>query len=185
MYWLVKNWKIETFYKNLPKSNQQISWLDKLSDIKLRELWYYKVIWTSLPLKDYETYWATTYTIWTEYIEEVKEIITTPLEDYKASKIAEQSKRTNTTILASYSYEEQLNTNRELWKLQDQFNQSQTVDITRLTELRSIDTWIEWERAKYRTRRDEINLCNTQEEVYNLIQQYNGIDNTTDSWLTS
>lgn len=181
MYWLVNNNEIVEFYRNLPKSNKQISWLDKLSDEKLRVLWYYKVIWNSEPLKDWQTYWKTTYNIWEEYIEEVKEIIDEELEDYKAMKIEEQSKRTQNIILSEYNEIYQLNINRELWRLQDEFNRNWTTNQTRLEELKAIDMWIEEQRALYQTRKLEINACATQEEVFNYVQNLSV--NTEELWV--
>ena len=92
MYWIVKNWEIQEFIRQLPKSTKKISWLNKLSDDKLRELWYYKVVWNSEPLKEWQSYWQATYDIWEEVITETKEIINQSLDSFKEKKIKEQIK---------------------------------------------------------------------------------------------
>jgi hypothetical protein len=169
MYWIVKNGEIIEFIKTLPTSTANISWLDKLPEDKLRELGYYKVIWASEPLQEWQSYWQASYEIWEEYITETKEIINQSLEDFKTKKIWEQSQRTNQVILDEYSYEDQLNINRELWTLQDKYNATWEVNIERVMELRWMNEWIETQRAEYQTLKQSILWATTYEEVISLI----------------
>ena len=169
MYWIVKNWEIQEFIRQLPKSTKEISWLNKLSDDKLRALWYYKVIWNSEPLKEWQSYWKATYEIWTEVITETKEIINESLDSFKEKKIKEQSKRTKNEILSEYNEIDQLNLNRELWYLQDKFNSTWEVNIERLTEIKTINEWIESKRAEYHYLKESILNASNYEEVIDLI----------------
>ena len=169
MYWIVKDWIITEFIRQLPKSTKEISWFDKLSEDKLREYWYYKVVWNSEPLQEWQSYWQASYEIWTEYITETKEIINQSLDSFKNRKIQEQSNRTQTEILAEYSEIDQLNINRELWTLQDKYNQTWEVNVERLTELRAMNEWIETKRAEYQELKQAILEAITYEEVISLI----------------
>ena len=169
MYWIVKNWKIQEFIRQLPKSTKNISWLNKLSDDKLRELWYYKVVWNSEPLKEWQSYWQATYEIWTEVITETKEKVNEKLDSFKQKKIQEQSKKTQTEILSEYNEIDQLNLNRELWRLQDDFNKTWEVNTEKLTELKEIDIWIETKIAEYQYLKESILNANAYEEVIDLI----------------
>ena len=63
MYGYVKSWEIQEFHRTLPKSTSSISWLDKLSNAKLIELGYYKVIGNSPALKEWQSYGKIAYDI--------------------------------------------------------------------------------------------------------------------------
>ena len=87
MYWLVKENEIIQFYKILPKSYLNISWFDKLTKEELLNYWFYKVIWWSETLQDWQFYWKATYQIWEMEIIEQKEIINIDIEQFKKDKI--------------------------------------------------------------------------------------------------
>ena len=169
MYWIVKNGEIIEFIKTLPTSTANISWLDKLPEDKLRELGYYKVIWASEPLQEWQSYWQASYEIWTEYITETKEVINEELESFKNKKIAEQSEKTKQIILSKYSEIEQTNLLREGMRLQFNLNTWQEVDIERVVYIQSVDNWIEEQRANYKELKQSILEAESYEEVISLI----------------
>ena len=173
MYGLVINGEIKQFYKTLPKTSSTISGLDKLSEDKLRQIWYYKVIWASEPLEEWQSYWKTSYEIWTEYITETKEIINQSLEDFKNKKIKEQSDRTHQEILKEHSLEDQSNKTAEAtsiiwWVLwQKRYYTQEELDV--LWSYEEQKKWIETKRAEYQTLKWAILEATTYEEVISLI----------------
>lgn len=166
MYWKINDkWEIVELIRQLPKSNINISWLDKLSKEELIELWYYEVVWVSEPLKEWQTYWEPTYTITETNIEERKEVINKSLEDYKKEKINSLSERCNSEILNKYSYETQTNLLRESMRLQFALNMWREIDNNGVAYIANVDAEIEAMRNEYRTQKETINWLESYEEI--------------------
>lgn len=165
MHWLIEKWKIVEFYRTLPKNTKQISWLNKLTKKKLVDLWYFTVVWKSKILKDWQTYWNSTYTIKKKYIKEVKEIINTDLKKYQESKIDIEREKCRKLIIDEYDEDNQRNILMSL-------------DNNEITEMNNKITTI---RDDYNIRKNSIYICSTQEEVYNLTLTYNELDKQWDN----
>ena len=169
MYGYVNNWEIQEFHRTLPKSTSSISWLDKLSNAKLIELGYYKVIGNSPALKEWQSYGKATYNIKDDYIEETKEVVDMDLQEFKDKKIKEQSEQCQRDIYDKYSKEDQANLTRKALYMQDKRNKGEEVDGTAIQELRDANSRIENRRKEYAKLKESILNASSYEEVISLI----------------
>jgi hypothetical protein len=99
---------------------------------------------------------------------ESKEIVDIPLEEYKERKIRELSQRTQATIYDRYSEQEQTNLIREGLRLQNMSLQGLEVSQERVQAVMEADMWIESERAKYRTIKEQIQEATDYNVIYEL-----------------
>ena len=161
MYWIIKDWEIKDFIRQLPKSTSSISWLNKMSDDKLRELWYYKVIWNSLPLEEWHSYWKSSYEIWKEYIIETKEIINEDLKQFKQRKISELKVRYKNEIETEYPDYKQRNV--WMWIYSEKENKK-IIEFIKLK--RDEVNWICSDIEKAKDYKEVISLITKQEEIW-------------------
>lgn len=109
MYWKIENWKVVEFFRELPKIIGNTSLWKNPSNETLKEFWILPVIWIAQPLEEWQSYWAKTYNILADKIEEDKEVIDESLEEYKAKKIKGLSEKCRADIVAEYSEDHQRN----------------------------------------------------------------------------
>lgn len=109
MYWKIENWKVVEFYRELPKVIWNTSLGKNITNEELKEFWILPVIWITKPLEEWQSYWEKTYNILEDIIEEDKEIIDEPLENYKKNKIHILSDRCRADIIKEYDEDDQRN----------------------------------------------------------------------------
>ena len=172
MYAIVKNWEIQEFLRTIPSSTATISGLDRLSDVELLSLWYYKVIGASQPLKEWQNYWQPSYKIGDDNVIETKEIVDMSLEDYKIKKINNASQACQSNILKEFSEIDQLNLLKESMRRQYVLNMWWEVNNERVQYLLQSDQRIEDRRSEYKVIKESIQNANSYEEVQSIYNEY-------------
>ena len=171
MYWKIENWKVVEFYRQLPRVIGNTSLWKNITNEKLKEFWILPVVWNSPVLEDWQSYWDKSYNILEDKIEEVKEVVDEPLEDYKAKKIKTLSKRCRADIIAEYSEDDQRNATARATELLDK-----KIDWTiteeekeELNEIKQIKVFIDTRLWEYHNQRDDITWLDTYKEVKDYV----------------
>ena len=182
MYWKIENNKVVEFYRQLPKVIGNTSIGKNITNEELKEFWILPVVWIAEPLEEWQSYWAKTYNILEDRIEENKEVIDESLEDYKARKIKQLSDKCKADIIAEYNEDDQRNATARAAELLDI-----KIDIwltpeeqAELNQIKQVKVVI-WNRlAEYHNQRDNITWLDTYQEVKDYVSSL--YPNTEELW---
>ena len=167
MYWKIENWEVVEFYRQLPRAIWNTQLGKNITNEKLKEFWILPVVWNSPALEEWQSYWAKTYNILEDSIEENKEVIDERLEEYKSKKITELSKKCRADIIAEYSEDDQRNaTARAIELLDKRLDWTITEEEKEeLNQIKEIKVFIDDRLAEYHNQRDDILAFSTYKEV--------------------
>ena len=171
MYWKIENWKVVEFYRQLPRVIWNTSLWKNITNEKLKEFWILPVVWNSPVLKEWQRYWAKSYNILEDSIEEVKEVIDEPLEDYKAKKIKTLSKRCRADIISEYTEDDQRNATARATELLDK-KLDWTITLEEqeeLNQIKQIKVFIDDRLAEYHNQKDTILAFSTYKEIKDYV----------------
>ena len=171
MYWKIENWKVVEFYRQLPKVIWNTSLWKNITNEKLKEFWILPVVWNSSVLEEWQSYWAKSYNILEDSIEEVKEVVDEPVEDYKNEEIMKLSTKCRSDIIAEYTEDDQRNATARATELLDKKLDWLITpeEQEELNQIKQIKVFIDTRLAEYYNQRDTILTFDTYKEVKDYV----------------
>lgn len=173
MYWRINDkWEVVEFYRQLPKVIWNTQLGKNITNEELKAFNILPVVWISLPLKEWQSYWEKTYKVLEDRIEEDRTIIDQPLDEYKVKKIKTLSELCRSDIIAEYDEDTQRNLTARWIELIDKKLDwwLTTEEQEELNWVKEVKKFIDFRLAEYHSQKEHIVWLTTYEEIKDYVK---------------